>query len=104
MSSPDTAALNLKLEMLHDDVGEIKTALGKLSDAIVKLALIEERQAVANASLERAFATLERVESRVSALEQSNVSTSRTSSWIDRLLTAGIGVLFVVLLKALNIL
>jgi len=42
MSTPDV--LSLKLEMLHHDVVEVKTALNKLSEAITKLALVEQQQ------------------------------------------------------------
>ena len=101
---PDNQALDIKLEQLHSDVGEIKSALGKLSDAIIKLALIEERQTTASASLERAFKALERVEQRLSVLEQSNVNNKRTSSWVDKTVTAGIGIIMILLLKKSGIL
>ena len=100
----DTKTLEVKMEQLHSDVGEIKDALGKLSAAIVKLALIEERQTVASASLERAFAALERVEVRVSELEKSNINSKRTSGWVDKVVTAGIGVLLLVVLKKVGFL
>lgn len=96
---PDNQALDIKLEQLHSDVGEIKSALGKLSDAIIKLALIEERQTTASASLERAFKALERVEHRISALEQSNVTSKRTSGWVDKVVTAAVGVMLLLVLK-----
>lgn len=99
----DNDALDVKLERLHSDVGEIKSALGKLSDAIIKLALIEERQTMASASLERAFKALERVESRISSLEQSSVSSKRTSSWVDRVATAAVGILLLLVLKKTGI-
>lgn len=101
---PDNQTLDLKLEQLHSDVGEIKSALGKLSDAIVKLALIEERQTTASASLERAFKALERVEQRVAQLEQSNVTSKRTSNWMDKAVTAGIGILMILVLKKSGVL
>lgn len=96
---PDNQALDIKLEQLHSDVGEIKSALGKLSDAIIKLALIEERQTTASASLERAFKALERVEHRISVLEQSNVTSKRTSGWVDKAVTAAVGVVMILVLK-----
>lgn len=103
MSSPENA-LELKLEILHGDIGEMKTALSKLSDAIVKLALVEERQAVASVAMDRAFAALERIEERVTALEKSAVTTVRTSNWVDKVVTAGIGVLLLYVLKIVGLL
>lgn len=55
----------LRLETLHRDVSEIKSALNELTRAITKLALIEERQTQAAQSLDRAFAALERLEARI---------------------------------------
>lgn len=101
---PETQALDIKLEQLHSDVGEIKSALGKLSDAIIKLALIEERQTTASASLERAFKALERVEHRISVLEQTSVNNTRTSSWVDKVVTAAVGVVLILVLKKTGIL
>lgn len=99
----ETQALDIKLEQLHSDVGEIKSALGKLSDAIIKLALIEERQTMASASLERAFKALERVEARISSLEQSSISSKRTNSWVDKVVTAAVGILLLLVLKKTGI-
>lgn len=73
-----------KFDTLHVDVGEIKTALGKLSDAIVKLSLVEERQTQANLALERAFSSIERIERRLSVVEIDLANANRTSKWVDR--------------------
>lgn len=110
MSSPEylmpqeAQQLGIKLEMLHEDVSEIRSALSKLSDAIVKLALIEERQTMAGASLERAFSALERVEARISALEIANINSRRTSGWVDKVVTAGVGILLLLVLRKVGIL
>lgn len=73
-----------KFDTLHSDVGEIKTALGKLSDAIVKLSLVEERQTQASMALDRAFASIERIERRLSRVELDTANANRTSKWVDR--------------------
>lgn len=104
MSTPEQTTLGVKLEILHEDVTQIKDALTKLSDAIVKLALIEERQTVASAALERAFNALQKVEERVTDLELSNINSRRTSGWVDKLATAGIGILLILILKRAGIL
>lgn len=54
--------LAAKLEGLHSDIGEIKSVLKGLTSAITKLALVEERQMVTNASVERAFQAIAAVE------------------------------------------
>lgn len=68
------AVQSLRLETLHNDVQEIKSALGDLTRAVTKLALIEERQLQAAASLDRAFTALDRLEKRIQRLETLSVS------------------------------
>ncbi len=47
-----------KLSMLHEDVGDIKSALKDLTSAITRLALVEERMATASAAQERSMKLL----------------------------------------------
>ena len=84
----DTALLAAKLGALHDDVSEIKAALTKLSDAITKLALVEERQTQAAAALERAFTAIEKIERRLASLEQVQPEQKRTAKWLERAVVA----------------
>lgn len=80
----DTSVLATKLEMLHGDVVDVKTALTELSKAITKLALVEERQAQTAEALERAFKAIGKIEDRLSALEQAAPKAKETSAWMDR--------------------
>ena len=77
----------------------MKTALRELADAITKLALIEERQTQAAAAQERAFAALERVEQRVTALEMQAPANKRISVWVDRMVFASMGLLVMFVFK-----
>jgi hypothetical protein len=89
----DAEILAIRLNLLHEDVGEIKTALGKLSDAITKLALVEQNQAQTADAMERAFKAIERIERRMEKLEQSSWESDNSAKWVDRgivaLITAG---------------
>jgi chaperonin cofactor prefoldin len=85
-SSMDTLAV--RLGVLHEDVGEIKTALSKLSDAITKLALVEERQMQTSVTLDRIAASLETLDSRVDTLERAQPKNTETAKWMDRVITA----------------
>jgi len=76
--------LAVKLDMLHSDVVDMKTALNELSKAITKLALVEERQAQTAEALERAFKAISRIEDRLSILERSAPKSKETSAWVDR--------------------
>lgn len=91
--------LSVKLETVHNDVQEIKKALNRLSDAITKLALVEQQQNQLTAALERAFKAigklednvskdLEDLDTRVSTIERSQPYLTETSKWVDRGLVA----------------
>lgn len=78
----------MRLQSLHEDIGEIKVALTKLSEAITKLALVEERQTQASQALERAFKTIEKIEARITSLEHKNIFNTFSNKWVDRAVTA----------------
>ena len=80
--------LTSKLFSLHEDVSEIKGALRDLTSAITKLALIEERQTVTNAALERAFVAISRVEDRLAELERMTPINTQSRVWIERFILA----------------
>lgn len=77
------SVLSTRLESLHQDVGEIKSAMNNLSAAITKLALVEERQAAANAALERAFGAIAKIEERLVVLERADAHNKRTNKYVD---------------------
>lgn len=80
----ESNVLTVKLDMLHADVVDMKTALGELSKAITKLALVEERQSRTAEALERAFKAIGKIEDRLSALEQAAPKSKETSKLMDR--------------------
>ena len=79
-----------KLETLHGDVVEMKQALNKLSEAITKLALVEQQQNQIAQALDRAFKTISKIETRVAALEQEAPKGKETSQWVDRLILGAV--------------
>lgn len=83
MNDP-TGVLATRLEVLHTDVSEIKDALKTLSEAITKLALVEERQTQTALALERCFNAMHKLEGRVAALELAGVNNSRAVHWMDK--------------------
>ena len=96
--SPDVLAH--RLDTLHQDVHEIKAALKQLADAVIRLALVEERQAQAAAAQDRAMAALERIEERVTKLELQAPAAKRASIWIDRAAWAAMAAVAVYVAKA----
>ena len=102
MTAPSDSSIDLlnhKLESLHSDVSDIKAGLTKLSDAVVQLALVEERLATSQASLARAFAAIERIENRLTALEKAEPRTSAMASRIENAVWALGAVVAIVVLK-----
>jgi chromosome segregation ATPase len=91
--------LTHRLDTLHEDVGEVKSALKELANAITKLALIEERQTQAATAQERAFGAIERIEKRVAKLEMQAPANKRVSVWVDRAMYASAGLLVMFVLK-----
>lgn len=104
MDSADAKVLSTKLEVLHTDVGEIKDALKTLSEAITKLALVEERQSQTAQAVERAFVAIEKCEVRLERLEHIATNANRTSRWVDRAVWAGAAAAFIFVAKQAKLL
>jgi hypothetical protein len=95
----DISLLNHKFDSLNEVVSDMKLALKELTTAITKLTLIEERQSHAAAAQERAFASIERIENRLKALEYNAPNVKKVSVWLDRATFASIGLIVMLLLK-----
>jgi chromosome segregation ATPase len=88
LMDPLVTVLSTRLESLHQDVGEIKNAMNTLSAAITKLALVEERQTMANQALERAFNAISKIEERLATLERADAHNKRTNKYMDSVVWA----------------
>ena len=98
-----TEILTVKLEALHSDVSEIKSALDRVSEAITKLALVEQQQNQIASSLERAFRAIGKLEDRLTKLEQAAPAQSDAAKWVDRALVELVGPGAVIVAKTLGI-
>lgn len=75
-----------RLDVMHKDMGEMKTGMMRLADAITKLAVVEERQAQDRQALERAFKAIERQDARLDGFNAANMEACRAmESRIDKL-------------------
>lgn len=97
------------IELISHKVTKMETALDKLTDAITRLAVIEERQSSDRAALERAFAAiqksdercadafektvqkLEKIEGRIDSLEQAAPTLALTQGWVQNAVWAAAG-------------
>lgn len=98
------AVLTHKVETMHEDLGEMRSALKQLLEAFTRLTLIDERQAQMARSMERAFCALEKMEGRVAALETKAPEAARMSHWFDRGLWAALAALATFLAKKVGLL
>lgn len=95
--------LGHRLDSLHQDVSEIKSSVNRLSEAVVQLALVEERLATSQASLARAFKAIEKLDGRVQLLEKSEPRASAMASRIENGLWALGAVVCVIVLKKVGL-
>jgi GAF domain-containing protein len=104
MPDSDINVVITRLGLLSDDVGELKETLRQIATAVTRLALVEERQSQTNEALSRAFKQIDKVELKLTGVEQRLVSLERlqpqqqqTSAWVTTMLwaTAGAAVMFV---------
>lgn len=93
----------VRLDNLHEDVSGMRDVLKELASAVTKLAVIEERQGQAAQSLERAFKVLEKVESRLDALEKTQPMQQQTSDWVNKGMWAGATLIAVYIAKKVGL-
>ena len=78
------SGINVKLDLLHEDVSDMKTVLKELTAAISRLAVVESDQGHIRDGQERTFKVLEKLEARVTVLEQLAVTSKQTNLWIEK--------------------
>lgn len=104
------------IEMIAHKVGNMERSMDKLTEAITKLAVIEEKQSADRAALERAFmaiqksdercsnmfektvAKLEAIDARVDGLEAAAPTNALMTGWVQNAVwaAAGLGVYVVI--------
>lgn len=97
------------IEMIAHKVGNMERSMDKLTEAITKLAVIEEKQSADRAALERAFMAiqktdercsasfeklvekLEAIDARVDGLESAAPQTAQIQQWVTSAVWAAAG-------------
>lgn len=99
-----------KVDMLHATVSDMRLALQDLTQAIITLARVEERQTQLAEAQNRAFKALETLESecrvletRINALEAAEPEQKRTSSWVTAAVWGAAGLAVIIILKKVGI-
>jgi uncharacterized protein YhaN len=104
MPESDINVVITRLGILSDDVGELKETLRQIATAVTRLALVEERQSQTNEALGRAFKQVDKIDSKLTGIEQRLSTLERmqplqqqTNGWVmtSVWIAAGAAVMFV---------
>lgn len=100
---PNMYAIAAQLRNLHDDVGDVKRSLAQLTNAITKLALVEERQANLHEVQTRCFAEIATLNTRIQTIETKLPEHTRVAMWVDRATWGVLGVAGAYIVKKLQL-
>jgi len=104
MPESDINVVITRLGLLSEDVGELKETLRQIASAVTRLALVEERQMQTNEALSRAFKQIDKldlkltgIEQRIGSLERMQPLQQQTNGWVmtSVWIAAGAAVMFV---------
>ncbi len=73
-----------RIGSVHKDVSELRHAITKMTEALTRLVVVEDRQLEDRRQSERTIRVLEKLEIRVRAVEATQAETAKTSIWVDR--------------------
>lgn len=97
------AVLGHKVDALHRDVTDVKSALKDVATALNKLTLVEERQSQSNANQKRMMEKLDTLETRVDALEKADVRHGQAATWVMNAVWGAAGLLCMYVAKMLGL-
>lgn len=81
--SPQLLLAMERISAIADDMRDVKTTMGRLADAVTKLAIVEERQVADRQALTRAFSEIDKVSERVRRVEEQQPIQKQSSDWVQ---------------------
>jgi hypothetical protein len=78
------------IQHIRADQNAMRSAIERMSEAVARLALIEERQSSASHAIERIIGMLTKLEDRVRSLEIAEPLQQKSSEWVDKALWAAL--------------
>jgi predicted nucleic acid-binding Zn-ribbon protein len=69
----ESDALNGQIDILQGDISDIKSSMGKIADAVTRLAVLEEKHQTTVLAMERIMTRIERDENRIGELEKAHI-------------------------------
>ena len=71
------------IQRIREDQHAMRAAIERMSEAVTRLALVEERQAAASTAIERLVQSLERLDERLRRLELAEQTQAKTTAWVQ---------------------
>lgn len=71
------------IQRIREDQHAMRTAIERMSEAVTRLALIEERQTAASTAIDRLVQALERFDERLRRLEIAEPMQAKATEWVQ---------------------
>ena len=71
------------IQRIRDDQHAMRAAIERMSEAVTRLALVEERQAAASTAIERLVQSLEKLDERLRRLEVADPMQTKAAEWVQ---------------------
>jgi hypothetical protein len=76
------------IQRIREDQHAMRAAIERMSEAVTRLALVEERQAAASTAIERLVQSLDKLDERVRHLEVAEPMQAKATEWVQAALWA----------------
>jgi response regulator RpfG family c-di-GMP phosphodiesterase len=88
MTDDQITALSRDIKHIRENQDTMRAAIERMSEAVTRLAIVEERQAAASQAIERVMSIVEKIDERVRSLEVAEPMQAKTSEWVQSALWA----------------
>lgn len=78
-----TERLTHHIQRIREDQHAMRAAIERMSEAVTRLALVEERQTAASTAIERLVQSLERLDERLRRLEVAEPMQTKAAEWVQ---------------------
>ncbi len=76
------------IQRIREDQHAMRAAIERMSEAVTRLTLVEERQAAASTAIERLVRSLEKLDERLRRLEVADPMQTKAAEWVQSALWA----------------
>ena len=88
MGEEQIAALARDIHHIRASQESMRAAIERMSEAVTRLAIVEERQSAASQAIDRVISCVEKIDERVRALETADPVQSMATDWVTRAMLA----------------